>query len=93
LNRVVDLIRSGGSLAAMDFGNSRPDHGLLWWLFPLSSFALHHTGNDSPEDLDNVKLEAKYASRKDLLMEPLGHMDEEHLNAAGLIITARKPFE
>jgi len=94
LNRIVDLMRPGGSLSIMDFDKSRPDHGLLRWLFPLYSIALRRAGIDSAEDLDNAKLEAKWARGKDVLKARLGSLNEEHyLNGAGLIVAARKPYE
>ena len=92
LGRAVDLLRPGGSLSIMDFGQSRPDSGLLRWLFPLYSIALRAAGIDSTEDLDNARLEAKWARGKDVLKARLGSLKEEHyLNGAGLIIAGRKP--
>lgn len=94
LNRAVDLLRPGGSLAVMDFGKSRPDRGLLRWLFPLYSITLQRAGIDSAEDLDNAKLEAKWARGKGVLKVRLGSLNEEHyLGGAGLIISGRKPHE
>jgi len=94
LNRIMDLMRPGGSLSIMDFGKSRPDHGLLRWLFPFYSIALQRAGIDSAEDLDNAELEAKWARGKDVLNARLGSMNKEHyLNGTGLIIAARKPQE
>jgi ubiquinone/menaquinone biosynthesis C-methylase UbiE len=94
LNRTVDLIRPGGRLSIMDFGKSRPDHGLLRWLLPLYSIALRRAGIDSAEDLDSAKLEAKWARGKDVLKARLGTLNEEHyLHGAGLIIAATKPCE
>lgn len=94
LDRVLNLLRPGGSLSIMDFGKSRPDSGLLRWLFPLYSIALQHAGIDSAEDLDNAKLEAKWARGKNLLKTRLGSFNEEHyLKGTGLIIAARKPYE
>lgn len=94
LDRAVNLIRPGGSISIMDFGKSRPDRGLLRWLFPLYSIALRCAGIDSAEDLDNTKLEAKWARGKDLLKVRFSSFNEEHyFNEAGLIIVARKPFE
>ncbi|NOY73627.1 MAG: class I SAM-dependent methyltransferase [Gammaproteobacteria bacterium] len=90
LNRTVDLIRPGGSLSIMDFGKSRPDRGLLWWLFPLYGIALRRAGIDSAEDLDNAKLEAKWDRGKDVLRARLGTLNEEHyLHGAGVIIAGR----
>lgn len=94
LNRTVDLLRPGGSLAIVDFGKSRPDTGLLRWLFPLYSIVLRRTGIDSAEDLDNARLEANWARGKDVLKARLGSFNEEfYLNGAGLIISARKPYD
>ena len=92
LDRSVDLLRPGGSLAIMDFGKSRPDHGLLHWLFPLYSIALRAAGIDSAEDLDNARLEAKWARGKEVLKTRLGNLTEEHyFSGVGLIIAGRKP--
>jgi ubiquinone/menaquinone biosynthesis C-methylase UbiE len=92
LNRAVNLLRPGGSLSIMDFGKSRPDRGLLRWLFPLYSIALRWAGIDSAEDLENAKLEAKWARGKDVLKARLGRLNEErYLNGAGLIVAGRKP--
>jgi ubiquinone/menaquinone biosynthesis C-methylase UbiE len=92
LDRAVDLLRPGGRLSIMDFGKSRPDHGLLRWLFPLYSIALRGAGIDSAEDLDNARLEARWAHGKEVLKARLGNLTEEHyLSGVGLIIAARKP--
>jgi ubiquinone/menaquinone biosynthesis C-methylase UbiE len=92
LKRAVNLMRPGGSLAIMDFGKSRPDRGLLRWLFPLYSIALRRAGIDSAEDLDNAKLKTKWARGKDVLKARLGRIKEErYLNGAGLIMAGRKP--
>lgn len=94
LNQIVDRMRPGGSLSIMDFGKSRPDHGLLRWLFPLYSIALRRAGIDSAEDLDNAKLKEKWERGKDVLKTRLGSFNEEYyLSGAGLIIAARKPDE
>jgi ubiquinone/menaquinone biosynthesis C-methylase UbiE len=94
LNRIVDLVRPGGSFSIMDFGQSRPDHGLLRWLFPLYSIALRRAGIDSAEDLDNSQLTRKWERGKDVLKTRLGGFHEElYLNGAGLIISGRKPLE
>lgn len=92
LNRIADLIRTGGSISIMDFGKSRPDHGLLRWLFPLYSAALRGAGIDTAEDLDNAKLEAKWIRGKEVLKTRFGSINEEHyLHGAGLILAAKKP--
>ena len=59
LDRVVNLLRLGGSLSIMEVWKSLPDRGLLRWLFPLYSKAFRSAGIDSAEDLDNAKLQAK----------------------------------
>ena len=92
LNRIAELMRSGARCAIMDFEQSRPDKGLLRWLYPVYRIALQHAGIDSAEDLDNAKLEAKWARGKDLLKERLSDLKEEHhLNGAGIIIEGKKP--
>lgn len=94
LDRAVDLLRPGGSLSIVDFGQSRPDSGLLRWLFPLYSTALRAAGIDSAEDLDNARLEAKWAAGMNVLQARLGSLNQEHyLKGAGLIIAGRKPDE
>ncbi len=92
LDRSVDLLRPGGSLSIMDFGKSRPEHGLLRWLFPIYCIALRAAGIDSAEDLDNARLEAKWARGKEVLNTRLVSLNEEHyLDGVGLIIAASKP--
>ena len=92
LDRAVDLLRPGGSLSIIDFRKSRPNHGLLRWLFPLYSIALRTAGIDTAEDLDNARLEVKWAHGKELLKARLGTLTEEHfLSGVGLIVAARKP--
>jgi ubiquinone/menaquinone biosynthesis C-methylase UbiE len=92
LDRSVELLRPGGSLSIMDFRKSRPESGLLRWLFPYYSIALREACIDSAEDLDNAMLEAKWARGKEVLKARLVSLREEHyLNGVGLIIAARKP--
>jgi len=92
LHRALDLLRPGGRIAVMDFGKSRPDRGPLRWLFPLYSRALKVTGIDSAEDLDNAKLQAKWARGRQVLESRLDRLHEEHyLQGAGLILAGRKP--
>lgn len=92
LNRIVDLMRPGASIAIVDFGKTRPDHGPLRWLFPLYSIVLRYAGIDSAEDLDNARLEANWARGKDVLKARLGSLYEEHyLYGAGMMIAARNP--
>ena len=91
LNRIEDLMRPGGRFATMDFEKSRPDKGLLRWLYPVYRIVLQYAGIDSAEDLDNAKLEAKWARGKGVLRERLIGLREEHyLNGAGMIIEGRK---
>lgn len=92
LERSVGLLRKGGCLSIVDFGKARPDHGILRWLFPVYHAVLRYAGIDSAEDLDNAKLQAKWAQGKDVLKRLVGNYHEEsYLKGAGLIIVARKP--
>ncbi|MBI1247991.1 methyltransferase domain-containing protein [bacterium] len=89
--RVTELMRPGGIISILDFGKSRPDRGLLRWLFPLYSMALKCTGIDSAEDLDSAKLEVKWARGKEVLRKRLAYLEEDHyLDGAGLILSGQK---
>ncbi len=91
LNRAVDLLGPDGRICILDFGKSRPDHGLLRLLFPLYSFALQRVGIDSAEDLDDAKLRAKWAHGRQILKSRLGALHEKnYLHGVGLILVGQK---
>lgn len=92
LHRAVDLLRPGGRLSIMDFGKSRPDRGLLRWLYPAYSAALELAGIDSAEDLDNTRLQSRWQRGRKVLESRLESLYEDHyLSGAGLILAGRKP--
>ena len=92
LSNAVRCLARGGRLAIIDFEKSRPDHGLLRWLFPAYSIALRVAGVDSAEDLDNVALQQIWKHGRKLLSEKLEDLTVQHyLSGTGLIIFGTKP--
>jgi len=92
LKRAVSLLRPGGRIAIMDFHRSRPDHGMLRWLFPLYSAVLQRAGIDTEEDMNDAQLQAKWRAGKALLRAELVDMHEEtYLHDLGFILAGTKP--
>jgi SAM-dependent methyltransferase len=94
LHRAIDLLRPGGRLAIMDFYRSRPDHGILHWLYPVYSFILRNGGISGAEELDDDKLRSRWDKGRRLLKERLVDVwEERYLQGGGLIIAGQKPAE
>lgn len=91
LNRAVDVLRPGGRIALMDFEKSRPDEGLLRWLYPIYSRALQFAGIDTAEDLDNAELQAKWKRGRQVLRTRLVDFREQtYLQDTGIIFSGAK---
>lgn len=92
LERLVETTRPGGRIAILDFAQSRPDSGLLHWLYPLYRQALVVTGIDSPEDIDDAALRARWREGKAILAERLPDLVEvRFLGNAGLLLHGTRP--
>ncbi len=92
LHRILDVLRPGGRLAIMDFARTRPDRGLLHWLYPFYRFALVGAGIDSPEDMDDAALRRRWDEGRRFLHRRLDAVHEEtYLSGGGLIIAGTKP--
>lgn len=93
LNRAVDVLKPGGTLAIISFVKSRPERGWLRWIYPLYRFAAQCCGIDTAEDFDNAALQAKWERGRRVLRSRLEDLHEEsYLEGAGLIVTGRRPF-
>ena len=92
LNRAVDVLKPGGTLAIQVFARSQADRGPLRWLYPLYSGALRSTRMNGAEDLDDERVQEKWRRGRELLRARLGELHEEHyLQGMGLILASRKP--
>ena len=67
LKQALSKLEPGGRISIMDFQRACPDTGPLRWLYPVYSKILQYTGIDSPEDLDDDLLRAKWARGQQLL--------------------------
>lgn len=94
LTRLVELTRPGGRIAILDFAQSRRDRGLLRRLHPLYKRALVATGIDSPEDIDDEALRARWRDGVAMLGRKLPDLVEErYLGGAGLLLHGTRPIE
>lgn len=92
LQRIIDVTRPGGRIAIMDFDRARPDRGPLRYLYPLYRRVLIGAGIDSPEDLDDDRLRARWKRGRSFLHDELDDVREErYLWNAGLLIGGATP--
>lgn len=88
LRRITEVTRSGGRIAIMDFDRARPDRGPLRYLYPVYRRILVVAGIDSPEDLKDERLHARWEAGRRYLREHLDRiLEERYLWDAGLIIS------
>lgn len=92
LDRAVALLRPGARIALMDFDKTFPEQGFLRWLYPFYSAILRWAGIDTKEDLDNNRLQKKWAQGRHLLevqLEEIG--TRRYLQEMGFITWGQKP--
>lgn len=77
LRRMTEVTRSGGRVAVMDFDRARADRGPLRYLYPVYRRILIAAGIDSPEDLEDDRLKARWESGRRYLRDHLEEMREE----------------
>ncbi|TBW49386.1 methyltransferase domain-containing protein [Marinobacter halodurans] len=93
LERAVAVLRPGGRLVILDFQGSRPERGLLRYLYPVYSRLLQVTGIDTAEDLDHDRLKAKWTRGRAFLESRLDdYHQEEYLGGLGILISGTKPY-
>ena len=91
LRRVIALLAPGGRIAILDFDRTIPDHWLRRLLLPLTHRVLLSAGFDDPEDLDDARLQQRWAEGKALLREGLEDLEEERYFQTGILLSGRKP--
>jgi len=88
LRRITEFTRPGGRIAILDFDRARADRGPLRHLYPVYRRLLIATGIDSPEDLEDDRLRARWESGRRYLRDHLAGMREErYLWDTGLLIS------
>ncbi len=91
LDRAVDVVRPGGSIAIMVFVRPHPDSGPLRWVYPVYRSILERTGVSVAEHLDDAKVRAKWQRGRETLLARLGTLQEEpHLHGMGVIAASHK---
>ena len=91
LDRAVDVVRPGGSIAIMVFVRPHPDSGPLRWVYPVYRTILQRAGVHTGEHLDDAKVRAKWQRGRERLLARLGSLHEEpHLQGMGMIAASRK---
>lgn len=87
LKSTLARVRTGGRIAVMDFQGTQPGYGLLRWLSPVYQRLLSVTGIDSPEDLDDAQLRAKWARGQQYLKAHLTDVSQDsYLQNMGFVI-------
>jgi len=91
ITNMLRHVRSGGRVAILDFDRSRPDYGLLRWLYPLYSRALIVAGIDAPEDLDDARLQARWRRGFEMLESNLANLKvDRYLHDMGFLVHGTK---
>jgi demethylmenaquinone methyltransferase/2-methoxy-6-polyprenyl-1,4-benzoquinol methylase len=91
LDRAVDVVRPGGSIAIMVFVRPHPDTGPLRWVYPVYRTIAERAGVDAAEHLDDAKMRAKWQRGRERLLARLGTLHEEpYLHGMGIIAASRK---
>ncbi|MEQ8483924.1 MAG: class I SAM-dependent methyltransferase [Pseudomonadales bacterium] len=92
LRRFTEVTRSGGRIAVLDFDRAQADRGPLRHLYPVYCRILIGAGIDSPEDLEDDRLRARWESGRKYLRDHLEEMREErYLWEMGLLISGSNP--
>lgn len=88
LCRITEVTRPGGRIAIMDFDRARADRGPLRYLYPVYRRVLIASGIDSPEDLQDERLRARWEDGRRYLRDHLDELQEErYLWDTGLLIS------
>lgn len=88
LQRLLEVVRTGGRIAIVDFKQARLDTGVLRWLYPVYNPLLRWTGVDTAQDLDDARLRERWRCGRSLLHQRLDYVYElSYLNGAGFLLT------
>ncbi|MCA9447710.1 MAG: class I SAM-dependent methyltransferase [Candidatus Omnitrophica bacterium] len=92
LEKALESLASGGRIAILDFHRTYPEKAMLRWLYPIYRRLLIAAKIDSPQDLDNDRLQRKWSGAKEFLRSRLrNYREEEYLWGTGLLISGENP--
>ncbi len=94
LRSAVSVLRPGGRLAILDLHRTRAPSGLRRRLVdPVLHAVLRWSGVDSAEDLDDERLQRRWAEGKTYLRDALVDVHEaENIDGAGFLLTGSAPW-
>ena len=92
LHRAAHLLKPGGRFSMMSFARSRPERGVLRWMYPLYRFGARCAGFDMSGEFGNASLTAKWEEARRVLKARFEeYYEESYLDEMGLIIVAASP--
>lgn len=92
LQSAMRVLKPGGRLAILDFDRTVPDAGLHRLLTPIYHKLLLSFGIDAPEDLDNERLQKRWAEGRAFLRQHLADVSNTpYFDGGGFLFSGRKP--
>lgn len=92
LERAIEVLEPGGRLAILDLHRTRAQRGLRRLLDPFLHALLRISGVDSREDLDDARLQKRWADGKRFLRQALvGLAEESNVGGSGFLLYGSRP--